>query len=147
MLCMLSTDLVVIIEPSVIKEYQDILSSSNVKVVLVRESIEFGIFASYEDNRSVEHVIFRNHSIILDNLDGKTFVDVLSGFSRQTMVGIVREWLAYVYASMALLNAKQVGNDALRIYLINDPTGKRFESAFMVSKHSSRIMKSFARQM
>lgn len=146
MLNMLSTDLIVIVEPKVIKDYQDIVSSPNVRAIFIRGGIEYGIFASYEDNQSFEYEIFHNRSLVM-NFHGKEIMDVLSRMLQQSVIGIVREWMAYILASMVLMYAKQVGNDKLRVYLINDPTDKKFESAFIVSKNSSQIIKSFAHQV
>lgn len=77
---------------------------------------------------------------------GANLIGLMHPVIEQRIVTIFREWAARIMANFGLKMAIDMGYNP-RVLMIDDPTGKIFTSAIMMSPHASMQLKQFASKM
>lgn len=125
----ISTDLVVVVEPQVVKSYSDILYRDDVKALFV-ESNDDNKFFSDAKYGSLEHEIWKTKSIMVHAVDSENIQRYQEGILKQRYVGIIRDWVILSAANtMAPIMAK-MNNDLLRLYVKS--TGQSYDNSCMM---------------
>lgn len=136
----ISTDLVIITQPKVIRSYEDILNSENTSAIFLDGMSEEDSF-KYAEDGTAEHAIWQRRKI-LESLSPPKIFELVNPIIEQKICGIVRHWIAVLFVYYGLTIATD-RNFSARGLITMDPSGKSFTGAFMLNTHAHPILKKF----
>ena len=137
---MISTDLLIITQPKVIRSYEDILNRENTSAIFLGGMSEEDFFKDAKDG-TAEHAIWQRRKI-LESISPPMIVEIVHPILEQKICAIVRHWLAVLMVYYGLSIAAVHGYSA-RGLITMDPSGKSFTGAFMLNTHAHPIFKKF----
>lgn len=141
MLNMISTDLVMVEQPTVVRDYSDIIDRDDggrLRVLLTDGSTEAEFFSSAPDG-SQERRIWERHI----NFQNLPVEEAVKCFFEQQCIGFLADYLSLSFADLTLQFAYHNAYNRSRIYLIHDPTDKSFLGSFMMNTNAHSKVKSF----
>lgn len=146
MLNMISTDLVVIDEPKVIKSYYDIARRKDLGIVFLPGMNEEDFFKDAKYG-TYEYEIWRKRQQ-LESVSPGSIGQMIIPAINQKLITILREWIQVIASNYILQVAFRMEEfkDA-RILLTRDTTEKYYTSSFIVSKDVHPILKRFIHNM
>lgn len=130
---MMSTELVIIEEPRVVRSYQDILDrkSEGLEVLFMEGYDETLLFSEAEEGSREAAIWQQAH--ILSNLDLDGIGPVWNSVKAQRMIGIWREWIGKTAANFGITKTRELGLDTVRCFVAIDET-KSFTNGYMYFK-------------
>lgn len=137
---MISTDLVIIAQPKVIRSYEDILNGENTSAIFLDGMGEEDFFKDAKDG-TVEHAIWQRRKT-LESLSLLRIRELVQPTIEQKICAIVRHWIAVVLVYHGLSIASNHDN-SVRGLITMDPSGKSFTGAFMLNTHAHPILRKF----
>ena len=146
MLNMISTDLIVIDEPKVIKSYNDIARRNDLGIVFLPGTNEEDFFKDAKYG-TYEYEIWRKRQQ-LESVSPESIGQMIIPAMNQKLITILREWIQVIASNYILQVAFRMEEfkDA-RILLTRDATEKYYTSSFIVSKDVHPILKRFIHNM
>lgn len=147
MLNMISTDLVVITEPSVIRSYDDIIRNEDIKIPIVKGSDIETIIKSAKFGTKFEKVV---QKVKIVNSNGYLYSqEACEEIMERKMVLIWYDWLmVYIgnkYRKLCF-DTKFIAED-IRILISKDENEMSIENAFLISKYAAKIVRQYIDKM
>ena len=137
----MSTDLVVIKEPTVARSYEDISARDDLILIFHDAMDEKNFFRNAEEG-TIEAKLWKKVQIF-NKTDAQEISKVWFPIQAQKMVGIARDWMCHVAASLGIKTTREMGVDYIRAIFTKDQTGKSFLNAFMIRKDAPARIKEF----
>ena len=141
MLNMMSTDLVTIEEPRVIRSYDDIIGREDLKVLFFKGLEEEEFFREAKDG-SKEFMIWQKRKI-MEEVSAESISDLWQPVIDQRIVMILRDWVGLAVANFGITKTREIDIDYIRAIYTKDETGKFFINALMIQKEAPQVLKDY----
>ena len=143
MLNLVSTDLVVIKEPPVIRSYQDAVERENLRILLFSGTFEETFFRG-ADEGTLEHNLW-NKVYLVEELSPQSLMAIYDPVVEQRMVSLVRDWLGINAAVIGITKSRMDGYNNLRALATKDESsGKRFTVGFMIRRDAPVALRTYS---
>lgn len=141
MLNMLSTDLVVIVKPSVIRNYADIQRREDVRTLFYEGWADSKFFKDAKPGTD-EYEVWKKSYIMKDFSVGE-ISKVWQPVIDQKILMVAREWLCATVANLGLTKMRELGHNYIRALKTKDEKEKRFTNSHMMQKDAPMAFKSY----
>ena len=141
MLNTMSTNLVVIEEPAVVRTYEDAINRKDLRMLFYNGMDEVKFFKNAREG-SVESKIW-DKRLIVEDMSMELISRLWQPTINQKVVGLVRDWMCLSVANFGLTKTRLMGIDYIRALVTKDQTGKYFTNAFMMHKDAPQVLEDF----
>lgn len=144
MLNLVSTDLVSVVDPPVVRNYADILERDNLSVIFLPGTSEETIFKNSLEG-SVESKIWERRHIIT-SLSAAVVPGIIKATIAQEVVTILNTWAATILGYVCYSIAVERGYNN-KVLMTRDDTDKQVTSAYMISTYADTQLKEFVHSL
>lgn len=130
----MSTDLVVPVEPIVVKSLQDILKRPDVQLLHADGSDE-ELFMAKADPDSVLGMIWKYKTNHVMKFDQQTGIGLWEPIRDGKLVGLVRSYMALIVSNLGITTTRLMGDNSIRALIVNDE--RSFTTAFMFNNRDA----------
>lgn len=140
----MSSELSVMIQPRVIRTYQDIVEREDLQLMFIPGWAESDFF-EFAPTGSIESEIWKKR-YILNEISAETIGKVWQPVIDQKIILAARNQLALGAANLGLTKMIELGHYFIRALATTDETGKAFTNAQMIQKNAPKVLKDFFHQ-
>lgn len=141
MLNMMSTDLVTIEEPRVVRSYDDIIGREDLNAEFFKGWNEEEFFREAKDG-SKEFAIWQKRRI-MEELSANSIGDIWQKVIDQQIIFLLRDWVGLAAANFGITKTRELGVEYIRAIYTKDETGKFFTNAFLIQKEAPQVLKDY----